>query len=109
MQFNDGLGNGESHARALDKRALILAAIEFFKDHLLLYLVNSGSMVRDAGNKFPIAMFGGDLNNCAWRRVFAGVIEKVDEYLGDASNIYSDQRQVLRNTRLQGKGLKLLS
>ena len=50
MRLDDGFRNRQAHAGALDLKALILAAIKFFEDEALLWVVNAIAAVGDAGD-----------------------------------------------------------
>ena len=58
--FDDGFGDGQTHAGALYQIALILTTIEFFEDEALLEVVNAGAAVGDAGGDEIAGEFRGD-------------------------------------------------
>src|SRR5271157_3413856 len=62
VSFDDCLGDGKSHARALDAVALIAAAIELVKDERLLEVVDARSVIRDAGDDPSSLLLGGYRN-----------------------------------------------
>jgi hypothetical protein len=60
--FDDGFGDGEAHACALDAVALALAAVELVEDHLLLHGVDAGAAVGYADGELRAGAFGGDVD-----------------------------------------------
>jgi len=77
MQFDDGLGNSQAHARALYGGTLDFAAVKLLEDHFLLESINAGPMIWHAGDKLAIPAFDGDVNDCFIRRILACVIQKL--------------------------------
>jgi len=97
VQFDNCLGNWQPHTGTLNDHALLSAAVELFKDHLLFHIVNSRPMIGDAGNNFVILQFGGDVDGSVWRRIFSSIVQKMSDDLRDSIHIHSQRGEVRWN------------
>ena len=80
VQFNDSLSDGQAHAGALDGRSLVPASIKLLKDHVLLHVVDSGTVVGNAGNHLTARVdFRDDMDGAGGGRVLSCVLQQMDK------------------------------
>src|SRR5215470_13018294 len=94
MQFDNRLGNGQSHSCALYHHALLASAIELLENHLLFELIDAGSVVGNARDDLRTVMLNSDMNGTVWWGVLRGVVQEMGNHFCDAVDIHLQGRQM---------------
>src|ERR1700733_1277533 len=71
--FDDGFGDGKSHARTLHAVTLVAAAVELVEDERLFEVVDAGAVIGNAGYDAISTLFGGNGDGRGGRRILGGV------------------------------------
>ncbi len=104
MGFEDGFGDGQSHAGALDDVTLVSAAVELVKDQVQFHFFDSGAAIGDAGDDATSLSFGGDGDGLFGRGIGIGVFNQANQHILDAVEIGADGRQSGGNLKAYGPG-----
>ncbi len=82
VQFDDRFCDGQAHAGALDGHSLVSASIKLLENHVLLHVVDSRTVVGNAGDHLTAwAEFCDDVDGGPGGRVLSGILQQMDEDL----------------------------
>ena len=83
--FDDGFGDGQSHARSLNSRSLIAPTIKLVENQRLLEIINARTSISDADSELSISNLSSNMNWGVGRRIFCRVFNQVHQYFPDAA------------------------
>src|SRR5208337_4199175 len=109
VHFHDSFGDGQAHARPLDRQSLRATAVKLFEDHCLIEVVYARSVIGHAGDELRFAELDGDMDGSTRRRVLAGILQQLYKHLRNTGQVHARRRKAFGNVHFHVMLLQCVS